>query len=55
MKKIFLKWSFLGVILCEKSIARTPKMWKRFLDSEHFQHKKQVFLKKILYVALFFN
>jgi len=26
--------SFLGVILCEKSIARIPEAWKCFLDPD---------------------
>ena len=34
MENFFLKWSFLGVILCGESIVRNPKLWKRFLDSD---------------------
>ena len=42
--KIFVKNMFLGVILCEKSIARIPEAWKRFLDPDSgkelaFSHK----------------
>ena len=32
--KIFVKNTFLGVILCEKSIPRIPEAWKRFLDPD---------------------
>ena len=32
--KIFVKNMFIGVILCEKSIARIPEAWKRFLDPD---------------------
>ena len=47
MSKNFLTSDLLGVILCGESIARTPKMWKRFPDSGKkldFWNKNQTFL-----------
>jgi hypothetical protein len=30
--------TLLPLILCEKSIARIPEAWKRFLDPENFKN-----------------
>ena len=39
MKKNFLQNDSLGVFLCEKSIARIEKPWKRFPDHEIYNFR----------------
>ena len=44
--------TYIGVILCEESIARIPESWKRFLDpdsgkeSVYWSENFRIFMRK---------